>query len=172
MTFRLHHLPRWLRDIVPLVLWLGLIFFLSHQPTLLDVEEELGSLGQKLLYKSAHVLAYAVLAWLWWRALSPGRQLTPAHLWAAFILTTLYGVSDEIQIAQDPSLDANGNGVLDECEEKKSPPGDLDGDSFVTGADLGLLLALWGTGSANGDLDGDGIVGGADLGVLLANWSP
>lgn len=95
MTFRLNYLPRWLRDIVPLVLWLGLIFFLSNQPTLLDVEEELGSVGERIFYKSAHVLAYAVLAWLWWRALSPGRQLTPASLWAAFVLTTLYGVSDE-----------------------------------------------------------------------------
>lgn len=96
MTFRLDHLPRWLRDIVPLVLWLGLIFFLSDQSTLLDVEEQLGSLGERILYKSAHFLAYAVAAWLWWRVLSPGRQLTPASLWAAFVLTTLYGVSDEI----------------------------------------------------------------------------
>jgi VanZ family protein len=112
MMFRLDRLPRWLRDIVPLVLWIGLIFFLSHQPTLLDVEEELGSLGEKILYKSAHVLAYAVLAWLWWRVLSPGRQLTGASLWAAFILTTLYGVSDEIHQSFVPGRHARLADVL------------------------------------------------------------
>lgn len=112
MTFRLDRLPRWLRDIVPLVLWLGLIFFLSHQPTLLDVEEQLGSLGEKILYKSAHVLAYAVTAWLWWRLLSPERRVTPTSLWAAFILTTLYGVSDEIHQSFVPGRHARLADVL------------------------------------------------------------
>lgn len=48
---------------------------------------------------------------------------------------------------------------------------DLDGDSLVNGADLGMLLAAWGT-SAPGDLDGNGVVDGADLGLLLAEWTP
>lgn len=48
---------------------------------------------------------------------------------------------------------------------------DLNGDGKVDGADLGALLALWGT-SGPADLNGDGIVDGADLGLLLANWNP
>ncbi|HMN96736.1 MAG TPA: hypothetical protein PKC43_05490 [Phycisphaerales bacterium] len=48
-------------------------------------------------------------------------------------------------------------------------PADLDGNGTVDGADLGLLLAAWGTGGP-GDLDGNGIVDGADLGLLLAAW--
>jgi hypothetical protein len=48
-------------------------------------------------------------------------------------------------------------------------PGDLNGDGTVNGADLGLLLAAWGT--PDGDLDGDGDTDGADLGILLSNWS-
>jgi probable HAF family extracellular repeat protein len=48
--------------------------------------------------------------------------------------------------------------------------GDLDGDGVVDGADLGAVLAAWGTSGA-ADLTGDGVVDGADLGVLLANWS-
>lgn len=48
--------------------------------------------------------------------------------------------------------------------------GDLNGDGKVNGADLGLLLAAWGT--PDGDLDGNGTTGGSDLGVLLANWAP
>jgi choice-of-anchor B domain-containing protein len=48
-------------------------------------------------------------------------------------------------------------------------PADLNGDGFVDGADLGLLLGEWG-GPGAGDLNGDGTVDGADLGVLLGAW--
>ena len=47
--------------------------------------------------------------------------------------------------------------------------GDLNQDGSVNGADLGLLLAAWGTGGS-ADLNQDGTVNGADLGILLANW--
>jgi len=40
----------------------------------------------------------------------------------------------------------------------------------VTGADLTILLAAWGTKGGAADLDGDGSVGGADLTLLLAAW--
>ncbi|MCA9285401.1 MAG: hypothetical protein KDA22_09315 [Phycisphaerales bacterium] len=46
--------------------------------------------------------------------------------------------------------------------------GDLDRNGTVDGADLGLLLAAWGT--PGGDLDGSGSTDGADLGLLLAAW--
>lgn len=49
--------------------------------------------------------------------------------------------------------------------------GDLDGDGTVDGADLGLLLSLWGTGDPVADLDGSGVVDGADLGLLLGAWT-
>lgn len=48
--------------------------------------------------------------------------------------------------------------------------GDLDGDGTVNGADLGILLSVWGTNDPSGDLDNDCDVDGADLGVLLAAW--
>jgi hypothetical protein len=47
-------------------------------------------------------------------------------------------------------------------------PADLNGDGVVGGADLGGLLASWGTNG--GDIDGNGDTDGADLGVLLAGW--
>ncbi|MFG0256484.1 MAG: hypothetical protein ACF8GE_01115 [Phycisphaerales bacterium JB043] len=50
-------------------------------------------------------------------------------------------------------------------------PGDLNGDGFVNGADLGLFLGAWGTSDPNADLDGSGNVDGADLGILLGNWT-
>ncbi len=50
--------------------------------------------------------------------------------------------------------------------------GDLNGDGLVNGADLGLLLAAWGSADPDADLNGDGIVNGSDLGLLLAAWAP
>ncbi|MCA9284659.1 MAG: VCBS repeat-containing protein [Phycisphaerales bacterium] len=76
------------------------------------------------------------------------------------------GVTDLIQIIQNPGLDADGDGVLDDCG---GDPADLNGDGTVDGADLGILLGNWG-GKGIGDLDGNGMVDGADLGLLLAAW--
>jgi len=53
-----------------------------------------------------------------------------------------------------------------ECPE----PADLNGDGVVDGADLGILLSLWGTNDPLADLNGDGVVDGADLGILLSAW--
>ena len=51
-------------------------------------------------------------------------------------------------------------------------PGDLNGDGVVGGADLGLMLAVWGTADPAADLSGDGLIGGADIGLLAAAWGP
>ena len=51
-----------------------------------------------------------------------------------------------------------------------APPGDLDGNGRIDGADLGLLLNAWGPGGGPADLNGDGVVNGADLGIQLAQW--
>lgn len=48
--------------------------------------------------------------------------------------------------------------------------GDLTRDGLVDGADLGSLLAAWGTAGPSGDLDRSGLVNGADLGLLLSAW--
>lgn len=51
---------------------------------------------------------------------------------------------------------------------------DLSGDGRTDGADLGLLLASFGScsGYCLADIDGDGQVSGADLGLILAGWGP
>ena len=85
--------PRLLRDIVPLIVWMALIFLLSSQSRLIEIE---GAGQERLFFKSAHIIAYATLAWLWWRALSPRRRVTWPVLFAALALTVLYGISDEI----------------------------------------------------------------------------
>ena len=54
--------------------------------------------------------------------------------------------------------------------------GDLDGDGIVRGADLTVLLGMWGAcigdpEACNADLDGNGVVDGADLTLMLGNWT-
>jgi hypothetical protein len=52
---------------------------------------------------------------------------------------------------------------------------DLNGDGWVDGADVGLLLSSWGPcatcADCPADLDGDCMVGGSDLGIVLGAWS-
>ena len=50
------------------------------------------------------------------------------------------------------------------------PWGDLDGDGFISGYDLGELFAQWGT-DGTADLNSDGVVDSEDLGILLSNWN-
>lgn len=50
-------------------------------------------------------------------------------------------------------------------------PGDLDGDGHVNGADLGVLLAAWGSSDPIADVNDDGVVDGSDLGIVLSGWT-
>lgn len=78
------------------------------------------------------------------------------------------GASDPCEILADPSLDLNADNVLDSCS---LGVGDFNLDGIVDGADLGVLLAVWGLKNPEiGDLSGDGVVDGADLSILLGNW--
>lgn len=49
--------------------------------------------------------------------------------------------------------------------------GDLNNDGSVNGADLGLMLAIFGTNDPDGDLNNDGTVDGADMGLQLSSWT-
>jgi len=61
--------------------------------------------------------------------------------------------------------------------EPKPVLGDLNGDGFVNGADLAIVLGAWGqtwqppAPPLPADLNGDGIVDGADIAVLLGAWT-
>jgi hypothetical protein len=79
------------------------------------------------------------------------------------------GRADWQDLAANPNLDTDGDGVLDACQ----CTGDLTDDGLVDGADLGFLLAAWGTkGSSTpgSDLNNDQFVDGIDLGIMLAAW--
>lgn len=52
------------------------------------------------------------------------------------------------------------------------PFGDVNSDGCIDAADIGLLIAMWGTDDPVMDLDSSGLVNAADLGILIANWTP
>ena len=64
----------------------------------------------------------------------------------------------------------DANGIFFE-DSAPSLPADLNGDGVVGGADLGLLLSVFGTNDAAADLNQDGVVNGGDLGILLSYWN-
>ena len=78
---------------LPPVLWMGLIFILSAQPTLPHHPD---TLLDSILKKASHVMEYGLLAFLLWRALSRGQgTLSWSALVTAFVVSVLYAVSDE-----------------------------------------------------------------------------
>ena len=76
---------------LPPIALMGLIFFLSAQP---DLSSGLGTLDV-ILRKIAHMTEYALLCFLWWRALrtvaSPGRAIA-----LALSVTIASAVTDEV----------------------------------------------------------------------------
>jgi formylglycine-generating enzyme required for sulfatase activity len=77
------------------------------------------------------------------------------------------GIPDSCEIANG-AQDKDGDGVLDDCEFAR---GDFDLDGEIGGADLTVVLALWGLQNPPiGDLNGDGVVSAEDLTIVLANW--
>jgi VanZ family protein len=94
---------------LPPLAWMGLVFFLSAQPKLptppapmLDV----------MLKKGAHFGAYAILAFLWWRALSRAGMGGRAALGLAFAIAVLYGMSDEFHQSFVPGRRPSPSDVL------------------------------------------------------------
>jgi hypothetical protein len=79
------------------------------------------------------------------------------------------GTHDLVQIAADPTADADQNGELDVCQ---LCPADIDGSGDVGTDDLLVVLAEWGPCAAgcDGDIDGDLVVGVDDVLMLVGSW--
>ena len=61
--------------------------------------------------------------------------------------------------------------IEESCDCLPVSPADLNQNGVVNGADLGFMLAAWGScADCPADLNGDGEVNGADLGLFLAAW--
>jgi VanZ family protein len=77
--------------LLPPLLVMGLIFFLSSQPSL---DSGLGWLDD-VARKLAHFGEYALLCFLWWRLLRTGLPSRRAAL-VAFLISSLYAATDEL----------------------------------------------------------------------------
>lgn len=86
MEMRRSRLGLWLP---PLAL-MGLIFFLSHQPSLNSGLGWIDLVGRKFI----HLGEYALLCFLWWRALSTVMSRDRAIL-VSFALASAYAATDE-----------------------------------------------------------------------------
>jgi VanZ family protein len=84
---------RCLKYWLPVLLWMGVIFVASSQPKLPFVVNKTVDFATK---KAGHVTEYAILAFLFWRAISQGRG-KPAlpSLGGTFVVSLLYAISDE-----------------------------------------------------------------------------
>lgn len=106
---------QYLKTWVPLLLWMGAIFFVSHQP-----KSALADFGawDYMIKKTAHFVAYAILAVLARRALP--------HPLMALVWAVLYAGLDEFHQTFIPGRFGSPNDVL------------IDSLGALTG------LALWG----------------------------
>ena len=103
---------------LPLLAWMGIIFWFSSQPQPFEMPE---SWQQELVGKAGHMIGYAGLSLLWWRALAAHRSTSERRVLAlAFLLTVLYAVSDEYHQTfvpgrsgslMDVLIDAAGAGI-------------------------------------------------------------
>lgn len=87
----------------PVLLWASFIYYLSDQPDLTIVPDNLWDL---ILRKVAHLFVFAVLYLLLVRAL--GKR----HLIFAFLLALLYAISDEIHQRYVPTRHASVTDIL------------------------------------------------------------
>lgn len=111
-------------------------------------------------------------------AISSHRETAPngaAFVGAVYVLSTTAedcdanGFCDVVEIADDPTLDLNNNGKLDECECLA----DLTHDDVVDVFDLFAMLNNWGTSGAGADLAAPAsVVDVFDLFALLGDWGP
>jgi VanZ family protein len=79
----------------PVVFWMGLIFYLSSIPSLKSGVSNLSA--EIIIRKSAHIIEFAVLAFLFWRIFYFGEGLDRRRAyWVAFIASAVFAVSDEV----------------------------------------------------------------------------
>ncbi len=85
---------------LPVLIWAGLIFYLSSIPNLAVGEGTVDFLTRK----PAHIVEYALLFGLIWRALQGSLAVTARTLYfSAAVFTLLYAVTDEIHQMLVPS---------------------------------------------------------------------
>lgn len=124
---------RLLRDLIgywlPVVGWMGLIFFTSSRSDLPHLPEPWFDV---VFRKATHAGAYALLVFWWWRALTRGRHANWPALLGSLVATLAYAVSDEYHQTFVPGRHGWGVDVM------------ID----AAGAILAVLVLRWRKGDA------------------------
>ncbi len=95
---------------LPAVLWMGMIFFLSSRAKVLVSEEESINF---LIFKTLHVLEYAVLHILLFRAIHfEDRRNIFRSLFLSFVIAVVYAATDEIHQTVVPTRDGRPRDVI------------------------------------------------------------
>ncbi|MSR44649.1 MAG: hypothetical protein EXS15_04730 [Phycisphaerales bacterium] len=97
-------------------------------------------------------------------------KLTGNALWRGVIPPQTAGSVVSYSVRSVDSFGNTGDGPTMTFTEPGTPtnPADLNGDGHVDGADLGAVLAAFGSGNPSGDVNDDGFVDGIDLASVLA----
>ena len=90
MAVKQRALPRWVDPWLPPIALMGLIFFFSAQPDLNSGLGVIDLIGRKII----HASEYALLCFLWWRALREVLSARQAPL-AALAISVAYSCTDE-----------------------------------------------------------------------------
>jgi VanZ family protein len=101
----LSSLGRWL----PLLLWMAIIFAVSHTP-----KQDIPAFGtwDMLIKKGSHFLAYFILALLaHWAIAHPGRQPWGRYIWV-WLIAVAYAISDEYHQTFIPGRNGNMSDVV------------------------------------------------------------
>ncbi|HOW28704.1 MAG TPA: VanZ family protein [Elusimicrobiota bacterium] len=80
-------------DWTPVVVWCGLIFYLSGIP---DLRSDLPGRWDLIARKAAHMFEYGILAWLFYRAAQGSWNVSPRlAYWMTFAYCFIYAMGDE-----------------------------------------------------------------------------
>lgn len=83
---------RFIKYWLPIIIWMGVIFLFSNRPSITTVDFFLGDF---LLKKSAHLIEYAILGILMFRALLDIKIERKKALIISIIFASIYGMTDE-----------------------------------------------------------------------------
>ena len=115
------------------------------------------------------------IAWYTWTSSTrlvsdvQGWVTTPTNNWGWLVLgneTTLQSVKR----FDSRNSKVNNPQLIVTYNPPPANPADVNGDGFVNGIDLAIVLGGWGTNNAIADIDNDGFVNGVDLALVLASW--
>ncbi|MFC1651599.1 VanZ family protein [Patescibacteria group bacterium] len=96
---------------LPVILWMGVIFYLSNQP---DLKTNLG-IWDTILRKIAHAFEFGILTLLVWRTLAQYQLKLFYLIGFSSLISLLYAISDEWHQSFINSRNGNVLDVLIDC---------------------------------------------------------